>query len=162
PVGECIEVEYGRPPTKGQKILDAGLAGLGISRQFEAAIYEPAGAAIAAEFEGPIFLHNCPGAVPSIKRRHRRGSVCLSAVNALFRTYSRAEVARTLHAADRVICCSQFIAGDLISRLGSGSERVRVVENGVDIDHFSPDPEPAPVEVPTILFIGRAVPEKGP
>ena len=97
-----------------------------------------------------------------IKKSHPGARVCLYAVNALFNTYSNAEVRRFVRTADRVICCSQFIADDINNRLGSPSPKVKVVHNGVNTEHFVPGSLHDNGEVPVILFIGRIVPQKGP
>lgn len=166
---DCIEVGYPLLPNPRQKLIDTVLARLNLPRGLESSIYRPASRAIARDFDGPIFVINAPGALPIFRRRHRRAQVCLYAVNALFRTYHQTEVRRTLRSADRVICCSDFIANDLEMRLGKGSPKIHVVHNGVDVDKFqplsraqSPGEGASQAEVPTILFVGRAVPEKGP
>ena len=161
PIGDCIEVEYAGFPNRKQKLIDVGLSRCGFSRPFESAIYRPASQAISADFDGPIFLINAPGALALFKKEHPKAQVCLYAVNALFRTYSRGEVARTMEVVDRVICCSDFIANDLEARLGRSSSKICVVHNGIDVEKFQPLSREDD-EVPTILFVGRAVPEKGP
>jgi glycosyltransferase involved in cell wall biosynthesis len=171
PVGECIEVEYPAHPNRKQKLIDAGLSRLRFPRVFENAIYRAASEAIPGDFEGPIFVNNAPGSLRLFKDQHPSAQVCLYAVNALFRTYNRSEVRRTLAAADCVVCCSHYIANDLEMRLGASSPKIQVVHNGVDTDLFRPLKEAdraefseaeSDEEVPTILFVGRAVPEKGP
>ena len=171
PVGHCLEVDYLISPNPRQKMVDVFLSRTGLPRQLETTIYRPASRAIASDFDGPIFILNAPGALPVFKAQHPRSQVCLYAVNALFRTYNRAEARRIVSVADRVICCSEFIANDLQMRLGATSNKIHVVHNGVDVQKFKPlplqndeDEVDSEVEeaVPTILFVGRAVPEKGP
>jgi glycosyltransferase involved in cell wall biosynthesis len=160
PAGQCIEVDFPTLPNRRQKLFDASLSRLRLPRLIEEIIYRPASAAIAPDFDGPIFVNNAPGALRLFKKQHPQAQVCLYAVNALFRTYTRTEVQRTLGHLDRVICCSHFIANDLRNRLGHDSPKIQVVHNGVDVEKFCPVPRQD--EVPTILFVGRAVPEKGP
>ncbi len=162
PAGECVEVQFSSLPNRKQKLVDSALSRLQLPRYFEEAVYRPASEAIDADFDGPIFMMNAPGALRLLKKQHPAAQVCLYAVNALFRTYRRGEVQRTLAAMDHAICCSDYIANDLSMRLGHDSSKIQVVHNGVDVDKFRPAPDFQEPEVPTILFVGRAVPEKGP
>lgn len=49
---------------------------------------------------------------------------------------------------------SESTARDLVAR-GFRRDRVVVIENGVDIDFYSPDPEQARFQIPTALYLGR-------
>ena len=49
---------------------------------------------------------------------------------------------------------SQSTADDLVGR-GFRRERIAVIENGVDVDHYSPDPLLPRFEEPTMLYLGR-------
>lgn len=49
---------------------------------------------------------------------------------------------------------SQSTADDLVRR-GFRRERIAVIENGVDADHYSPDPALPRFEQPTMLYLGR-------
>jgi glycosyltransferase involved in cell wall biosynthesis len=161
PVGECVEVQFAALPDKKRKAVDVVLARLNLPRFYGPRTYLPASAAIPSSCEGPIFVHNNPAPIQMIKRRHPAALVCLWCNNALFRTYSRAEVNRIALHADRIICCSHFIADDVKSRLDANHDKVRVVFNGVDPDRFRPDPQADKGECPTVLFLGRVIPEKG-
>jgi glycosyltransferase involved in cell wall biosynthesis len=97
-----------------------------------------------------------------IKRDHPNATVCLWANNQLFRTYSDIEKRRIADATDLFICCSQFIANDIDSQCPQMRGKTRVVRNGVNTDRFRPRMESKQDEFPTILFVGRIVPEKGP
>jgi glycosyltransferase involved in cell wall biosynthesis len=162
PVGECIEVEFPPLPDRPRKAVDAALGRLGMPRWFGERLYAPASEAIPADFTGPIFLHNNPVAIPLLKKAHPKAQVTLWANNELFRTYSDAETRRVLGKADRVICCSQYILNDIQRRLGAPCDRLFPVNNGVNTERFQPRAEPLEEEIPTVLFIGRVLPEKGP
>jgi glycosyltransferase involved in cell wall biosynthesis len=111
-----------------------------------------------------VLVYNAPGAIAAIKKHRPRAKVCLWAVNALFRTYNRAEIGRVIAASHRIICCSQFIANDLTLRLGQKSPKIKVVYNGVDMGKFLPGQSTVGNvgRILRILFIGRMVPQKGP
>lgn len=62
---------------------------------------------------------------------------------------------------DRIICNAHMLR-DVMARSFSVPEgRIAVVPNGVDTDHFQPDPGPASMG-PLVLSIGRLVEEKDP
>ena len=162
PVGECVEVDFPLLPSRPRKAVDVALSRLGLPRIFGESVYAPAIPAIPREFTGPIFLHNNPVALRMLKRNFPQAQVTLWANNELFRTYSNAETERVLAKTDRVICCSQFIADDLQKRLAAPSDRIFAVHNGTNPERFQPRAEPLDEEIPTVLFIGRVLPEKGP
>lgn len=161
PVGNCRSVSL---PVFGrlQKLQDAVFGRLGRVRQYTELTYRASLAAIPADFCGAIFVHNAPGAICGVKRRHPRATVCLWAHNRLFTRYGQTETERIVSTADRILCCSQFIADDLAARIRTCRERIRIVTGGVDSDCFRPDLTGNLDGVPTILFIGRVAPEKGP
>jgi glycosyltransferase involved in cell wall biosynthesis len=160
--GECVPVDYPGGRSRLEKIADVGRGWMGMARRSERELYRPAAEAIEASFDGSILLYNSPGVVGMFKEMRPQAQVCLYAVNALFRTYSRAEIRRTVAAADRILCCSQFIANDLIARLGAASPKIKVVHNGVDSQKFQPAATAEQDGAAKILFIGRAVRQKGP
>lgn len=161
PVGECVEVGFPPLPARSKKGIEAGLARLGLPRPYSSALYRPALAAVDPGFDGPIFLHNSPAAVPLFRRHRSRAQVCLYVHNELFRTYGRREVRKTVSATYRIICDSQFIADQLIARLGRPSPNVRVLNNGVDIERFRPSADSGLGSDPVVLFVGRVIREKG-
>src|SRR5919198_3040189 len=160
-VGECVEVDFHGLPTKREKLLDAALGALGFTRPFVTATYEPASEAIEVEFEGFVLLHNNPAPLRAFKEWRPRARFGLYANNALFRTYGRREVRRTLDNADFVICVSNFLAEDVARRLGRGLEKIQVVHNGVDVQRFRPVALRTELEELIVLFVGRVIPEKG-
>jgi glycosyltransferase involved in cell wall biosynthesis len=161
-VGQCLDVDFAPLPGKKKRLIDVGMGRLGLRRPAEWALYEPAAAALPPDFRGTVFVHNAPTAIRVFKARRPHAKVCLYAHNSLFRTYSRREAQRVIDAADRVICVSRYLANDLESHLGAKSPKIRVVLNGVDTERFRPAANRIEPEVPTILFVGRVLPEKGP
>ena len=49
---------------------------------------------------------------------------------------------------------SESTAGDLTAR-GLSRDRIRVIQNGVDVEFFSPDPSVTRTAAPTFLYVGR-------
>ncbi|HEY5197831.1 MAG TPA: glycosyltransferase family 4 protein [Solirubrobacteraceae bacterium] len=77
---------------------------------------------------------------------------------------------RIVHRADRVIACSEFMAGHIADVLSADESRIRVIPNGVDpSDLAAPEPETlermrsrfAGPDEPLVLMVGRLVYEKG-
>ena len=162
--GHTVEAPFGAPITRRQKTLDIALGAVGGERIFAARHYAAALEAIPHGFDGPIFVHNNPGALPLFKRVRPRAIVCLWLHNEVWRTYNRAEVRRVLSGLDRVLCVSQFIADELLARVGHAPalrDKVRVVRSGVDLQRFHPAPNWAENAAPRISYIGRVVPQKG-
>jgi len=81
--------------------------------------------------------------------------------NELQRTIHGRE-ARLVQLARRVICCSRYMA-DEVRRLFGVDTKVRVIPNGVNVAGLRCPPEEpvARSPEPTLLFMGRLVPEKG-
>lgn len=161
PIGECVEVGFRPLPGRREKAVDAALGRLGASRHIAARLYRPAVSAIESSFRGPVFLHNNPAPLPLFAAQRPNAQVCLYVNNVLFRTYGRREIRRTVAAADRIVCVSNFIADDLSSRIGYASPKIRIVHNGVDTERFQPRDGGLPPDVPVVLYVGRVVPEKG-
>jgi glycogen(starch) synthase len=77
---------------------------------------------------------------------------------------------RIVHRADRVIACSEFMAGHIADVLSVDESRIRVIPNGVDPSELAaPEPEAlerlrsrfAGPDEPLVLMVGRLVYEKG-
>jgi glycosyltransferase involved in cell wall biosynthesis len=162
PVGEIVAVDPTGIPSRWKKAVDVGLGRLALPRLFGGRAYGPACSAIERNFDGLIFVHNNPVAISRFKHSHPKARVCLWANNELFRTYTPRETRRVVRDADRVICCSRYIANDLEARLGTSSEKIRVVHNGADLRRFRPDACRRVDTPPVVLFIGRVTPIKGP
>ncbi|OAT81855.1 glycosyl transferase family 1 [Desulfotomaculum copahuensis] len=77
--------------------------------------------------------------------------------------------AQLTNEAVRVICCSNYMAEEVTGLFGLPDGKVRVIPNGVDPANLlagrSREPDCADLDtrggVPTVLFMGRLVPEKG-
>lgn len=69
--------------------------------------------------------------------------------------------------AEKVICCSRYMAGEVTGLFGIPRDKVHVIPNGVDPANLGIPRQLVPVEhkpdahEKQILFIGRLVPEKG-
>lgn len=159
--GEVVEVPFRLWLTKRRRAADVLLGRVGLPRINGLRHYAPVLDAIPLDFDGPVFVHNNPVAIPMLARARPRAKICLWAANELFNYYTRRETEAVVRASYRVICVSQFIADDLQKKLGRRDERIRVVGNGVNAEQFSPDPSKR-MAPPLILFTGRVVPEKGP
>lgn len=159
PVGNCEEVSFAGLPSTSRKLVDVASGTLGLGRRHSAALYRPALAAIADVPDAPVVVHNSVVGAALVKRELPERQVVLYAHNHLIRTYSRREARRALRPLDAVICDSEFLAGRL--RAIVPEVAVDVVLNGVDVDRFRPG-RPDADKPPTILFVGRVVPYKGP
>lgn len=76
------------------------------------------------------------------------------------RFYSRATLGRMLDAADLLITPSADTANDLQQLLGVGSDRIRVIWNGVDDTFYEPVTRPKAQGDPYVLFVGTPEPRK--
>ena len=107
-----------------------------------------------------ILAHNLVELVPLIDARHRG---VLYAHNDLLRTYSAAEASRTISSAELVVCVSQHLAERTRSRLKPPTrDRVVVVPNGADCNHFRPAKLRGQWRELRVVFVGRTVAYKGP
>lgn len=160
-IGSCVEVDYQRLANKKEKLIDTALGTLGLERPFATGLYAPFNRAIPADFQGVIFVWNNPGPLKSIRKAHPGATLCLYAQNWLFKTYTRREARQIEDTVDRVISCSEFTSNQLKELLGRPTEKLLGLVNGVDTEKFAPIEKPA-ISVPTILFVGRVQPYKGP
>jgi len=160
-IGRCVEVSPRRPPVRWLRAVDSLAGRIGARRFFGERAYRPFSRAVNSNFKGVLFVHNNPVAIPFFREHHPDATLCLWANNELFRLYSNSEVDRVANAADRLICCSNFIAEGLRRRLKKNIEKVVVVRNGADIDAFQPR-QSTTKDIPTILFLGRVMDIKGP
>lgn len=162
--GRAVEARFSPHPTRQQMVLDAVLGRVGGQRLFMPRHYAAAVEAIPCEFDGPVFVHNTPAPTPLLARARPRAQHCLWLHNEIWRSYSGGEVRRVVGEVDRVICASEFLARDTLERLGDEMRlrsKVRAVRSGVNIEQFRPALARTRNEVPTIVSIGRVVPEKG-
>lgn len=162
PVGQCVEIDFNGFPSKKERLLEIALGTAGLERRYTNRFYAPAQGAIERSFDGFIFLQNAPAPVTMFKRHAPQAKVVLHVHNSLFSTYSRREIARTISAADVVVCNCEFLANEIVARLnGVRSPKIQVVYNGVDTKRFIPNPGLVDREIVSILFVARMVPEKG-
>lgn len=163
PAGEVVEVAASRPAGRWAKRADGVCGWLGGRRGFAARAYGPAVRAIPADFRGWVLVQNAPPALYAVRRRAPGCRLLLYVQNRLFGTYGDAEVERALRPADRVICISAFLRNEIVQRVPTMADRVVTVLSGVDTDWFAPPPagRQAGEAGPTVLFVGRVVPQKG-
>lgn len=65
-----------------------------------------------------------------------------------------------LRNADRIVVLSDESFEEAL-QIGVAAERVLRVKNGVDTEHFAPSSGPSKQDSPTVVYVGRLVPEKG-
>jgi glycogen synthase len=70
--------------------------------------------------------------------------------------------------ADGVVAVSGAMKRDVEALYGVAPERVRVIHNGIDLEHYRPTPDPGVLarhgvkpDVPVVLFVGRITRQKG-
>lgn len=100
-----------------------------------------------------LILHNRPGAVLASPTSVRRFLYCH---NDVFGTYGQREAGRILARCDGVVAVSEYLA-ERVPRPKAGT-RVLPLLNGVDTDEFHPGRQ---VDRPSIVYVGRVIPEKG-
>ena len=61
---------------------------------------------------------------------------------------------------DEYVAVSRFVA-DRIVRAGVPSRRVRIIENGIPVERFTPVQPRNPGELPTVVFAGQLIEQKG-
>ncbi len=165
PAGETREIDLPIAlPGKVRKIFDAAWGRLFAARPNAAGQYQAVAAALGDSFDGTLFLHNAPAAIPLLRKRLPHACLALYAHNQLFNTYGAREIRRVIDCADAILCVSHFIANDIAIRAGVKSEKLKTILNGVDTGTFTPNPSPLTSipSSPTILFLGRVLPNKGP
>lgn len=159
--GECIEVPFGAPPTRREKMADMAIGLSGAPRPFASRQYRGAVEAVQGTRD-VLLIHNGPTTLPAFKRAAPQALVCLWAHNEFWRPYTRRELWALERSADRLILVSQALADALCEKMGRSSAKIRVVNNGVDIDRFTPAPPQDEAQIPVISFIGRVWEPKGP
>lgn len=70
--------------------------------------------------------------------------------------------------ADGVVAVSESMREDVRELYGVGDDRIRVIHNGIDLDQYTPTPDPAVLDrygidrsKPFVLFVGRITRQKG-
>jgi glycosyltransferase involved in cell wall biosynthesis len=120
-------------------------------------LWAPLYGAIPLHHEGPVFLHNAPGAAAALRRKRPNSQGVIYLHNEVWRGWPRVQRRRLVETFP-TICVSQFIAQRLVPRSVHRGAVLTLV-NGSDVDTFYPateEPEP------TVVFIGKVSPHKGP
>lgn len=158
---DIIEYTGGTPLRRGDRRRDIISGWTGRPRVATAASYQPVADAVAQLTPSIVLAHNAP-IMPWLLREseHR---VILYAHNELFRTYSRAELSRTLDSMAGIVCVSESLAHATRRRLPKKlAARVTVVRNGSDTERFSPATVAKSADRPVqVVFVGRVIPDKG-
>ncbi len=116
----------------------------------------PAAAALKQRFDVPLV------ATIHATEHGRNGGLFTPLQRAIHR-----EEWRLTHEAWRVIACSRYMAEEVSRLFATPPEKLAVIPNAVDARHFGASfmggqaRETLGLEGPTILFVGRLVPEKG-
>jgi glycosyltransferase involved in cell wall biosynthesis len=76
------------------------------------------------------------------------------------RLYARFMFQRLARKANAVLCVSQFVKNELISRVGMPPEKIRVIHNGVDENWFKVKHRKNLEIKPYLLFVGNIKPHK--
>lgn len=152
-------IEYDPAPSRpSDRWVDAVVGRLGRPRPGASRVLAAALAAQEPWDDAVLLAHNAPQAVPLVAARHRP---VLYAHNQLLRTYGRRELGRVLGPAVAIVCVSTYLAGEVAALLPPPlRDRVRVVRNGVDLDHFA-GPRTPRTDALRVAFVGRVVPDKG-
>jgi glycosyltransferase involved in cell wall biosynthesis len=143
------------------RLADSGTALLAGRRPRLARAFEPVIQAVPADYAGPVFLHNAPGAVAVLRRTRPRARACLYVHNDLFGGFGRRERRRIAGDCHLLVFVSSYLARRFLRGLRVDPARVLVLPNGVDAEQFHPDPAPHDGP-PTVLFVGRIARHKGP
>jgi len=159
---ELIEYDPAPGVSRSGRYLDAVAGRAGLIRPGAARWFGPLAQAARTLPPADILAHNAP-LLPLLLRGsgHR---VSLYAHNRLFRSYGRREADRVAGEAASLICVSEALAEDMRAVLPrSAASKLRVVENPVDAERFTPRSAGGPVRTgpPRILFVGRMIPQKG-
>ncbi len=151
--------------TRAEVALDTLAGAAGLTRPYHGRLYLPAIAAAETWRPDVVLLyegHYAAASLPLWRQRLPGAAIVLYVHNAVSRTYGRRELGRLLEAADGVICVSEFMSATVRARVPNRAERIRTVENGVDLDHFTPDGSRKRAEPLVVVFAGQVAPHKGP
>jgi len=151
--------------TRAEVALDSLAGAAGLIRPYHGRLYLPAIEAAETWRPDVVLLyegHYAAASLPLWRQRLPGSAIVLYVHNAVSRTYRRRELARLLEAADGVIGVSEFMSATVRARVPNRAERIRTVENGVDLDYFTPDGSPKRSEPLVVVFAGQVAPHKGP
>lgn len=158
---ELIEYSGTPLPSLRARTVDVALGRLGLPRRAAAAAFRPVADALSHLDPSFVLAHNAP-ALPPLLRRQPHTAI-LYAHNDVLRTLTRSEASRTLADVTAIVCVSEAMAEITRSRLpDSLAARVRVVENGVDVETFHPNDSPRSDRSRLrVMFLGRMIHDKG-
>lgn len=157
----ALEYQGVEAPSAPVRYLDAALGVLGIPRRGNATYFAPAVRRLVSEPPGIVLAHNAT-VVPWLLRDSPHTPV-LYAHNDLLRSYSRREATRVVERVALMVCVSESLAQQHRDRLPARlHDRICVVHNGVDANHFHPAQQPRDPGPLRVVFIGRVLPMKGP
>ncbi|NJR47787.1 MAG: glycosyltransferase family 4 protein [Hyellaceae cyanobacterium CSU_1_1] len=111
-----------------------------------------------------IHIHNFSQFVPIIRDRNPEAKIVLHLHCEWVNRLDRKAIASRLAHADLVIGCSDYITNKIKTRFPEYAGICKTINNGVDANHFVPDPQYRPQQpktAPKLLFVGRISPEKG-
>lgn len=120
-------------------------------------------AALDARRRGVAIVHvlNFHQFAPVLKRVAPRARVVLHMRCEWLTQVDRAWAARSLAACDAVVGCSEHVTGLIRDRFPEFADRCRTIPNAIDVESFTPGPDPDPGRAPRLLAVGRVSPEKG-
>jgi glycosyltransferase involved in cell wall biosynthesis len=148
------------PPTRNERLIEAGLAAFGRPRRGSERYWQPQVDALAAQEPAIVLAHNAPVLPWMLRNSSHR--VVLYAHNDLVRSMTRYEVARSLDSVSAIVCVSEALAQQMGRRLPrSLRERIHIVGNGVDCTQFTPRTTPSIGRL-RVMYVGRMIREKGP
>jgi len=156
-------IEYiGAPmPTNIERAMDAALARIGLPRRGAVRAWRPLAEAMRNREPAFVLAHNGPS-LPRLLHEQPH-TIVLYAHNDLLRTVGAAEARRALGSVAAIVCVSADLADVTASRLPAEfADRIHVVPNGVDTEQFSPAIGRRTNKRLRAIFVGRALPEKGP
>lgn len=160
---DVVECDVAPAVRRWSRYTDPLSGALGLPRSAPAVSFGPTVRALRTQPPSIVLAHNAP-LLPWLLRNdeHR---VVLYAHNHLLRSFSRSEAGRVLDTVESIVCVSEALADMTRGRLPPRiAERVRVVANAVDTEHFAPrrpDGPPTGHAPMRIMFVGRVIPEKG-
>lgn len=158
----AAQIEYaGAPmPRRSARVIDAGLARLGLPRRGAARAFTPLAAAMTGREPAFVLAHNAP-VLPRLLHGQPHVPV-LYAHNDILRTMGYREARGALGDVPAIVCVSRSLAEQTAARLPAElADRIRVVENGVDTATFFPSDAPKRERL-RVLFLGRTIADKGP
>lgn len=107
-------------------------------------------------------VHNFSQYLPLIRARSPRIRLVLHMHCGWLVELDRSVIERRLQHADLIIGPSDYVTEGVRRRFPELAARCTTLYNGVDLDHFSPEPEARSSDaVPRVLYVSRVSPEKG-